>query len=221
MEIHDEFFEHWAELRSRLLGAHLTDQTQTEIYQQGFARNIEILDAVSNTHGHKEWNQRLKEAHQRLNLRQNPPQEPRPLSPEAPEQPTSAPAPEPDPTQRLITALPKSGSPLGNIRSMVREPGADGTDNGQNWTKALLCACLSELVYLRMSQYEVPGRDRYKVIPSSSLRSLFGIQTRRQAAFAGQRCSFRDGRNEKHRLWQIHLSGLQSDRSPRLDAPVE
>jgi hypothetical protein len=130
MEIHDEFFEHWAELRSRLLGAHRTHQTQTEIYQQDFVRNIEILEGVSNTLGHDEWNQRLNEAHQRLNLRQNPPQEP--LSPEAPEQPTSAPAPEPDPTQRLISALRKSGSPLGNIWSMVREPGVDWTDNGQN-----------------------------------------------------------------------------------------
>jgi hypothetical protein len=80
-------------------GAHLADQTQTKIYQQDFARNTEIFDAVSNTRGHDEWNQRLNEAHQRLNLRQNPPQEPQPLSPEAPEPPTAAPAPEPDPTR--------------------------------------------------------------------------------------------------------------------------
>jgi hypothetical protein len=51
-------------------------------------------------------------------------------------------------------------------------------DDVRNPAKAFLCACLSELVYLHMSKYEVPGKDRYKVIPSSALQQLLGAGIR-------------------------------------------
>jgi hypothetical protein len=54
----------------------------------------------------------------------------------------------------------------------VNDPSVNWADDAQSWKKAYLFACLSELVYLRMSKYELRGKDRYKVIPSSALRLL-------------------------------------------------
>jgi hypothetical protein len=55
---------------------------------------------------------------------------------------------------------------------LVHDPSFNWADDTQNWKKAYLFACLSELVYLRMSKYELRGKDRYKVIPSAALRFL-------------------------------------------------
>jgi pimeloyl-ACP methyl ester carboxylesterase len=54
----------------------------------------------------------------------------------------------------------------------VHDPSVNWADDTQNWKKAYLFACLSELVYLRMSKYELRGKDRYRVIPSAALRFL-------------------------------------------------
>jgi hypothetical protein len=58
------------------------------------------------------------------------------------------------------------------IWSLVNDPSVNWANNAQSWVKAFLCACLSKLVYLHMSRFEVPGKDRYKVIPSSALQQL-------------------------------------------------
>jgi len=55
---------------------------------------------------------------------------------------------------------------------LVNDTSVNWADDIQNWKKAYLFACLSELVYLRMSKYELRGKDRYKVIPSAALRFL-------------------------------------------------
>lgn len=79
---------------------------------------------------------------------------------------------ETDPTLRVREALSQTESPFRIIWSLAGDPSVLWADNAQHWTKAFLCACLSELVYLRMSRNEVPGHDRYKVIPSAALRYL-------------------------------------------------
>jgi Lipase (class 3) len=63
-------------------------------------------------------------------------------------------------------------SPIGGLWNLVHDPAVDWADDTQNWKKAYLFACLSELVYLRMSKYELRGKDRYKVIPSAALQFL-------------------------------------------------
>ena len=63
-------------------------------------------------------------------------------------------------------------SPATQLWGLVNDSSVNWADDTQNWKKAYLFACLSELVYLRMSKYELRGKDRYKVIPSASLRFL-------------------------------------------------
>ena len=63
-------------------------------------------------------------------------------------------------------------SPISGLWSLVNDTSVNWADDAQNWKKAYLFACLSELVYLKMSKYELRGKDRYKVIPSSALRFL-------------------------------------------------
>jgi hypothetical protein len=63
-------------------------------------------------------------------------------------------------------------SPISGLWSLVHDTSVNWADDTQNWKKAYLFACLSELVYLRMSKYELRGKDRYKVIPSAALRLL-------------------------------------------------
>jgi hypothetical protein len=63
-------------------------------------------------------------------------------------------------------------SPISGFWSLVNDSSVNWADDAQNWKKAYLFACLSELVYLRMSKYELRGKERYKVIPSSALRFL-------------------------------------------------
>ena len=62
--------------------------------------------------------------------------------------------------------------PATQLWTLVNDISVNWADDTQNWKKAYLFACLSELVYLRMSKYELRGKDRYKVIPSAALRFL-------------------------------------------------
>lgn len=84
---------------------------------------------------------------------------------------TDAPLPR-DLTNKLIQLLNQPDSPLRAIWQMINDHSLDWSKDDKNWNKGYVMACFSELVYLRMSKYEVPGRDRYKVIPSSALRFL-------------------------------------------------
>jgi hypothetical protein len=63
-------------------------------------------------------------------------------------------------------------SPATQLWMLVNDTSVNWADDMQNWKKAYLFACLSELVYLRMSKFELRGKHRYKVIPSAALRFL-------------------------------------------------
>jgi hypothetical protein len=96
-----------------------------------------------------------------------------PAAADAPEQQISGVVPLPrDLTEKLKEMLNRPDSPLRTIWQMINDPNVDWSRDDQSWQKGYVMACFSELVYLRMSKYEVPGRDRYKVIPNSALKFL-------------------------------------------------
>jgi hypothetical protein len=77
-----------------------------------------------------------------------------------------------DRASRARQLLGSGRAPISGLWNLVHDPSVPWADDAQNWKKAYLFACLSELVYLRMSKYELRGKDRYKVIPSAALRFL-------------------------------------------------
>ena len=77
-----------------------------------------------------------------------------------------------DYTSKARELLGAGKSPAAQFWMLVNDTSVNWADDIQNWKKAYLFACLSELVYLRMSKYELRGKDRYKVIPSAALRLL-------------------------------------------------
>jgi hypothetical protein len=77
-----------------------------------------------------------------------------------------------DYTSKARELLAAGKSPAAGLWNLVNDPSVNWSDDTQNWKKAYLFACLSELVYLRMSKFELRGKDRYKVIPSAALRFL-------------------------------------------------
>jgi hypothetical protein len=91
----------------------------------------------------------------------------------ASEQPPNAPIGTPaNYTSKARELLGGGKSPATQLWRLVNDTSVNWADDIQNWKKAYLFACLSELVYLRMSKYELRGKDRYKVIPSAALRFL-------------------------------------------------
>jgi hypothetical protein len=85
----------------------------------------------------------------------------------------TAPAPDslseepPPPTQTRIDYASKARellaagkSPATGLWNLVNDASVNWSDDTQNWKKTYLFACLSELVYLRMSKYELRGKDR-------------------------------------------------------------
>jgi hypothetical protein len=127
-----------------------------------------------------------------------------PNSPTSPAPDSASEEPCPPPTQTPIDYTSKARellaagkSPATGLWNLVNDPSVNWPDDTQNWKKAYLFACLSELVYLRMSKYELRGKDRYKVIPSAALRFLLenGLEvdlSQMMTAAADVRAAFTD-----------------------------
>ncbi|HTF65051.1 MAG TPA: lipase family protein [Edaphobacter sp.] len=63
-------------------------------------------------------------------------------------------------------------TPLSQLRQMLRDEGADFDSDEETALKKYIFACFSELAYLRRTKYDLPARDRYKVVPSETLDEI-------------------------------------------------
>jgi hypothetical protein len=89
--------------------------------------------------------------------------------------PPPTPQPEPptlSPTDQLMSILRGGSSPFGSLWSLINDSSVIWDRDERSWIKGYIMACFSELVYLRMSKYELRGKDKYKIIPSMALRFL-------------------------------------------------
>jgi len=71
----------------------------------------------------------------------------------------------------------RGATPLYRIYPCMRT-GCDWTSNDRSLMKAYVLACFCELAYLRLSEMEIPGRERYKIFPICSSASSFSIRNR-------------------------------------------
>jgi hypothetical protein len=75
--------------------------------------------------------------------------------------------------ERAIANAFQRGTPLAGLAAILRRIGAAWAWSARSRDKAYVMACFSELAYLHLSDYEVQGRDRYKVFcPSLALRRI-------------------------------------------------
>jgi hypothetical protein len=82
--------------------------------------------------------------------------------------------PPPTPTERVIADYRANANPWSSLRDVIREHSPRWDEDAQAPIKAYIFACISEIVYQQMSKYELPGRSRYKIIPSLALQKLVG-----------------------------------------------
>lgn len=63
-------------------------------------------------------------------------------------------------------------TPVGTLREIINHKNISFTDDQYTDRKAYIFACFSELAYLQHSKFDLPTRDRYKVVPSDALSGL-------------------------------------------------
>jgi hypothetical protein len=72
----------------------------------------------------------------------------------------------------------RGATPLARIYPCIHKVGSGWSNDARVVEKAYVMACLSEAAYLHLAVHEVPGRDRYKIFPSTLLRELIRRQWR-------------------------------------------
>jgi hypothetical protein len=159
---------HWNHLRLMING--YTPERQ-EVYKQALL--TQLAEAGSAEAWVKKW---LSERQHTSAQAESAPEPDLPAAPTPERQPSPLPQPTIDRTSdykaRARALLGAGKSPASGLWTLVNDPSVNWADDTQNWKKAYLFACLSELVYLHMSKYELRGKQRYKVIPSAALRFL-------------------------------------------------
>jgi hypothetical protein len=63
-------------------------------------------------------------------------------------------------------------TPIGRLWTILNRAGVDWHDDAHDPTKAYALACLSELAYLHLTDYELEARDRYKLFPSIAYEEM-------------------------------------------------
>jgi len=69
-------------------------------------------------------------------------------------------------------------TPIARIWTILNRAHVDWHDDAHDPIKAYALACLSELAYLHLTDYELPGRDRYKLFPSTAYEEMFRARLR-------------------------------------------
>jgi hypothetical protein len=157
----------------RRVWVHRLSPEQQEAYKQG------LLSELAEAGSTKAWAEKWIAEHRKPDSAQteSAPEFDVPIASKNPRVPDEPPSPtliQPpiDYASRARGLLGGGKSPIGGLWNLVHDPDVNWADDTQNWKKAYLFACLSELVYLRMSKHELRGKDRYKVIPSAALQFL-------------------------------------------------
>jgi hypothetical protein len=65
-------------------------------------------------------------------------------------------------------------TPLSRLQHERKRQGVNWGTDAQCPVKAYICACLAELAYHDLGQYDLKARNRYKIIPSIALEALRG-----------------------------------------------